>query len=214
MARRIKEPKIARRKGSLDTRPNILIVCEGQNTEPGYFKMFRLASAKVEVVGTGYNTLSLVKRAIVLKNKHNYTQVWCVFDKDEHHNFNNAINKAKANGIKVAYSNQAFEYWFILHFDDHQGGQMHRSLYHKKINTILAPFKLTYAGKRGKIVSNDFYDLMMSADRKYHKKRVHLAIERAKRNYNKLDHTNPATEESSTTVFMLVEELLKYTPTY
>jgi hypothetical protein len=37
-----------------------------------------------------------------------------------------------------------------------------------------------------------------------------LAIMRAKRNFNRLDHSNPAKEESSTTVFRLVEELLKY----
>jgi hypothetical protein len=40
--------------------------------------------------------------------------------------------------------------------------------------------------------------------------RVELAIKRAERNYNQLDHSNPAAEESSTTVFRLVEELLKY----
>jgi hypothetical protein len=43
------------------------------------------------------------------------------------------------------------------------------------------------------------------------RKRIDLAIDRAERNYNHFDHINPALEESSTTVFRLVRELLKYT---
>jgi hypothetical protein len=42
------------------------------------------------------------------------------------------------------------------------------------------------------------------------KNRVHLAIERAERIYNRLDHTSPATEESSTTVHTLVKHLLEF----
>lgn len=79
--------------------------------------------------------------------------------------FNNAIQIAEANNFGVAYSNQAFEYWIILHFNDHQGGGLDRR---------------------------------------------DLAIERAKRNYDFFGHSNCASEESSTTVFKLVEELLKY----
>jgi hypothetical protein len=43
------------------------------------------------------------------------------------------------------------------------------------------------------------------------KERKTLAIERAKRNFAFFDQTNPAKEESSSTVFRLVEELMKYT---
>jgi len=45
----------------------------------------------------------------------------------------------------------------------------------------------------------------------YNKKRIDLAIFRAKRNYNLLSHSSPALEESSTTVFRLVEMLLNFT---
>jgi hypothetical protein len=37
-----------------------------------------------------------------------------------------------------------------------------------------------------------------------------LAINRAKKIYDSYDHKNPVKEESSTTVFMLVEELIKF----
>jgi len=105
--------------------------------------------------------------------------------------------------MKVAYSNQAFEYWLILHFDDHQGGGMHRDLYCDKINNHLSPFGLHFDCDR-KEVTDDIFDLMISEGRQ------EQAINRARRNYNRFDHHSPATEESSTTVFLLVEEMMKY----
>jgi hypothetical protein len=60
------------------------------------------------------------------------------------------------------------------------------------------------------MVDYSFFDLLMDLDPQTGKQRVLLAIERAKRIYNRLDHHSPAMEESSTTVFRLVEELLKY----
>ncbi|MBK7669316.1 MAG: RloB domain-containing protein [Sphingobacteriaceae bacterium] len=106
----------------------MLIYCEGKNTEPSYFKHFKLASVTINSFGEGKNTLSLVERAKQIydeskKNK-KYDAVWCVFDADpkpdnpnQLKNFNAAVVKAKKYGFKVAYSNQAFlniGYYFIL----------------------------------------------------------------------------------------------------
>lgn len=62
-----------------------------------------------------------------------------------------------------------------------------------------------------KIISVDFFDVLVGIDHKSRRLRVDLAIERAERIYNGLDHHSPAREESSTTVFRLVRELIKYT---
>jgi len=212
--------KTARRKGSLATRsevvvplkPKLLIVCEGQNTEPSYFKQFRLSSAEIVAVGTGFNTVSLVNEAIRLSNLKEYDETWCVFDKDDFtaHNFNNAIRLAEGNNLKVAYSNQAFEYWLILHFIDHQGGGMHRWNYNDKINECLKAYGVGYDGKNSKLVSSDLFDIMMAKDPTTKKRCVHLAIERARRNYDQLNHISPAKEESSTTVFKLVQKILEH----
>ena len=197
---------------SIIEKPTILIVCEGQNTEPSYFNKFKLSSATVKSIGEGHNTLSLVKRAIILSQRKAYDQVWCVFDKDdfEDDDFNSAINLANHNSFGVAYSNQAFEYWIILHFNDHQGGGITRNLYDKLINKYLKPFDLKYDGKKSKIISDDIFDVLESIEKKSGKARRILAIERAKRNCQLLNHRNPAKEESSTAVFKLVEELDKY----
>ena len=206
------EPNLERTVAELIEKPLLLIVCEGKNTEPSYFNQFRVSSAIVKPVGEGYNTLSLVNRAIQLANQAKYDQVWCVFDKDDFSetDFNSAIQKAQAKEFGVAYSNQSFEYWLILHFDDHQGGGMHRNDYNAKINKLLRPFNVIYDGDGSKVITENFFELLDGPDEKSGKKRVDLAIERAERNYNRFDHLNPAQEESSTTVFKLVKELLKY----
>lgn len=211
-ALRRKEPSLERPVAELTEKPSILIVCEGENTEPSYFNQFRITSAKVKSVGEGYNTISLVNRALALSQQGNYDQVWCVFDKDDFNDsdFNSAIQIAVANNFGVAYSNQSFEYWLILHFNDHQGGGMHRDSYNDKINEHLKPFKVTYDGNGTKLIEEDFFELLDGIDDKTSRKRAELAIDRAERNYNHFDHTNPAREESSTTVFRLVRELLKY----
>ncbi|GAB2622451.1 hypothetical protein GCM10027035_17790 [Emticicia sediminis] len=210
--KRRSEPILDRPLAELIEKPLILIVCEGENTEPSYFNQFRLSSATVKPVGEGYNTLSLVQRAIQLANEKRYDQVWCVFDRDDfpEGDFNDAIQLAEAQNFNVAYSNQSFEYWLILHFDDHQGGGMHRKDYNNKINELLKPYNVTYDGNNSKKVSADFFELLDGIDTKTNTKRIQLAISRASRTFKQFDHTNPAREESSTTVFRLAEELLKY----
>lgn len=214
------EPKLERSKPAIEEKPIILIVCEGKNTEPSYFRQFKLSTVKIRPLGTGFNTLSLVKNAIKLSKKGNYEKTWCVFDKDDFNDndFNKAIKLAKEKKFGVAYSNQAFEYWIILHFEDHQGGNLHRDSYNEKINTYLNPTNIVYDGNGSKIITKEFFEFLESVDTKYSNSlknktittRRDLAIKRAKAIYNKLNHKSPAKEESSTTVFKLVEELIKY----
>lgn len=210
--RRRGEPRLERLEPAREEKPVILIVCEGENTEPSYFNQFRLASAKVKALGSGNNTMSLVTQAISLSQQGNYDQVWCVFDKDQFpaHSFDNAIRKAEANGFRVAYSNQSFEYWLILHFEDHQGGAMHRSQYDGTINKYIRPLGGVYDGQGNKIISTKFFDILMGVDTSTKKARVALAIERAKRNCTNWCDCSPSSSESSTKVFELVEEMMKY----
>lgn len=203
------QQNLERAEPTIVEKPTILIVCEGQNTEPSYFNQFRLSTATVVSIGEGYSTDSLVRRAEELSRGRLYDQVWCVFDADPtpdnpHHsvNFNRAVQLAEANGFGVAYSNQAFEYWLILHFNDHQGGKMDRAAYNDTLNKLLRPFSISYDGKGCKRITEELFDVL--------DERNQLAITRAKRIYDQFDHSNPAMEESSTTVFRLVEELLKY----
>ena len=124
---------LSRRQGIREVKQSFLIVCEGENTEPDYFKAFRMTAATVKAVGEAMNTLSLVNKAISIREaektkKKFYDQCWVVFDKDDFpaKDFNQAIQHAEKNGFHVAYRNQAFEYWFLLHFNPYKG-PIHRN---------------------------------------------------------------------------------------
>ncbi len=128
----------------------ILIVCEGKKTEKYYFDAFETNKKLIEVkvLGAGRNKDSLVEYAIELKidaelRNEKYAEVWCVFDRDSYpidsrdkHKFNMAIRIAKNNQIKTAYSNDAFEIWYILHFNYHQTAWS-RDLYKNKLTELL-----------------------------------------------------------------------------
>lgn len=210
--KRRSEPDLTRATPYKLEKPVILIVCEGQNTEKSYFDQFRLTSARLITLGKGYNTVSLVNEALRLSHEKTYDKVWCVFDKDDFsaNDFNSAIQIATANGFGVAYSNQAFEYWLILHFEDHQGGPLPRTDYGDKLNGYINSLGANYEADTSKRVSEELFELLEAPDPKTGTVRRILAISRAKKIYAKYNHASPATEESSTTVFALVEEIMKY----
>lgn len=104
----------------------VLIVCEGEKTEPYYFKNLmsieKLSSVNISVIsGNGSDPVSVVDTAIKEREKQAeylpFNTVYCVIDRDKHPNFNQAIDKANANGIKIIASYPSFEYWYICHFN-------------------------------------------------------------------------------------------------
>ena len=77
-------------------------------------------------------------KSIANKSGNNYEQVWIVMDKDDFppENFNRALDLAKQDDMRVAYSNQAFELWFLLHFSFVNTG-MSRVAYRQKLTELL-----------------------------------------------------------------------------
>lgn len=188
-----------RRKAFLrEPRERILIVCEGERTEPQYFKAFQLTNVKI--VGTGYNTDSLVNYSLELqneaiKNKEKFDQVWCVFDRDSFpsQNYNNAFIIAAQNGISIAYSNEAFELWYLLHHHYYDSA-LSRTDYISKLDGLF--------GYRYQKNSPNIYEDLKS--------KQHIAIRNAEKLL--LHHTadNPERNNPSTTVHLLVNELNKW----
>ncbi|MCK5796835.1 MAG: RloB domain-containing protein [Deltaproteobacteria bacterium] len=121
----------------------MLIVCEGDRTEPYYFKAFEARNGNVvDVRGLGMNTLSLVRRATELRDEGGYVedgdQVWVVMDRDSFpaEQFNAALALAKNERVKVAWSNEAFELWYLLHFDYHDAA-LSRKTYKDRLTARL-----------------------------------------------------------------------------
>lgn len=147
-----------RKQGTRDQIVRFLIVCEGKKTEPNYFRALiddcksqnngakidrqRTKVSLVTKIGEGaVGTGNLVKKAKKLKDEYkrkqqiHFDRVWLVFDKDEFTDFNKAIEDAKKEKMKCAWSNGAFELWFLLHF---QGGVEGKCKdYVNKIESIL-----------------------------------------------------------------------------
>lgn len=191
------EGRRGRRPAKRKPRTSFLIVCEGSRTEPNYFKGFRLPAKVADIRGIGANTVSLVNKAIILRGQGNYDSVWCVFDRDSFplQNFNAALQLAAQNDIKVAYSNQAFEIWYLLHFHYHNVA-LHRTLYSKKLEVeIDRPYQKN---------DPEMYDLLRG--------RMDDAIRNARQLLTTYDPHNPAKDNPCTTVHLLVEELKKNLP--
>ena len=175
--------------------PRILIVCEGERTEPDYFSQFKVTTT---VKGEAMNTLSQVERTIFLRDEdRRFDQVWCVFDLDSFpkQNFEKAIQLAKKENIRVAYSNEAFELWYVLHFDYLQS-QVDRRQY---ITILESRLGIGYS-------KNDrtIYERLLS--------RQPQAIANAERllEEHHLHHLYSSDKKPSTTVHELVLELNKY----
>lgn len=116
-----------RKEGTREMKVRFLIVCEGKKTEPFYFEALVDANSSVvrdvNIAGQGMATIALVNQAqqireeLELRNKTRFDRVWVVFDKDSFPDFNQAITKAKRLGMHVAWTNEAFELWYYLHFE-------------------------------------------------------------------------------------------------
>lgn len=185
---RLKRPQNVR-----TLRKRFLIVCEGERTEPNYFEAFRVPKDVYDVVGAGDNTLSLVRKAIEYKQKGDYDQVWVVMDKDDFPigNFNNALSLAEKKGIEVAYSNEAFELWYLLHFDFHNSA-IPRSTYKQRLSS-----RLGFEYKK-----NDPHIYEVLEDKQS------VAIQNAKRLLDEYgDEHRPAYDNPSTRVHLLVDAL-------
>ncbi|MHC5933140.1 RloB family protein [Nostoc sp.] len=186
-----------RKVNTREVKQRFLIVCEGAKTEPNYFRSFRVPKnvAEIDVQGLGENPSKLVQSANELNNQEDYDQVWCVFDRNSWttEDFNNAIKNADAHGFKVAYSNEAFELCYVLHFEFLNTG-IPRSDYLRKLTSL---FGRTYQKN-----SETIYDELFE--------KQSIAIRNAENLLKQYAPHIPATDNPSTTVHLLVQELNKF----
>lgn len=112
---RIKHPRVFKKR--------VLIVCEGKKTEPNYLKEFvdKHKLHNVKIVGSGTTPSKVITCAMEKKNNEielgeGFDEIFCVFDRDNHSDFESACQKAKQLNFTLIRSNPCFEYWLILHF--------------------------------------------------------------------------------------------------
>jgi hypothetical protein len=136
---RNRDRRPGRRAPSRDPKPTILIVTEGERTEPEYFRGFVSAYRNPRVTiqvapehGVPRTLVEIAKRrkngaledaAREKDDNLAFDSVWCVFDMDEHPQVGEAKEMARDNGIDLAISNPCFELWLLLHFRENPGMQ-------------------------------------------------------------------------------------------
>lgn len=123
------ESILKRKKPVIPSRDSILIVCEGAVTEPKYLEsvksIYGISSAQVKVTGEecGSSPKSIVEYAKEESKNGYFDKVYCVFDKDKHESFNEAIaqigsleKSKKRPSFRAIVSNPCFEIWLLIHF--------------------------------------------------------------------------------------------------
>jgi hypothetical protein len=155
--------------------------------------------AQIIPVGTGMNTDSLVGEAIVLASKaissrQPYSEIWCVFDRDSFPpaNYQRAFEMARSNNFRVAWTNEAFEFWYLLHFN-YCDTALGRDAY----STKLIQSGLAY----------DKSDTAIYEKIKEHQARALKFASRLERHWNEMGERFPERQNPSTGVHKLVEFL-------
>ena len=130
-------PASLRRRGpTREPKQRFTIICEGQNTEPAYFRALQatIQDARIELViaHVGSMAMTIAQKAVALTKQmkkdrrrrgktDSYEEkdtIWAVFDRDEQPRFDEAVGLCTAHGVGVARSNPCFELWLILHKAD------------------------------------------------------------------------------------------------
>ncbi len=197
------------------------IFCEGEQTEPQYFKGFKRLiednpiyrdMVLIEIEPCAAETMRVISIAekYVIKNNIEKGQIWCVYDKDSFpvRDFNGVVDRAEQlsrENIELQYhaawSNECIEFWFLLHFSYYIANN-YRTEY---ISFLNAKFMELGLGKYRKNMENIFDILLEKGNPK-------LAIRYAKRIIEEGKGKTPAEIAPGTKVFELVEELTKYLP--
>lgn len=190
-----------------------LIVTEGTETEPQYFRAIRDVinqqyrdKIQLDIFGEGDNTLSLFEKAKrrALENPNGYKHVWVIYDTDDfpadHINRTAELceqNSTAETQFHAIWSNQCIELWYLLHFNFFHS-DIHRKEYWPKLTEWLASMG---AGEYAKGRADMYAVLRPFMD---------IAIANAK----KLDAINagrtPAASAPGTKVYELIEKLKPY----
>ena len=121
-----------------------------------------------------------------------FDEVWCVFDRDDHERFREAIDMARGNGLELAVSNPSFELWILLHLRE-SPGERHRDDIRRMLRDVHLP---TY----DKAIDERIFDVLRPG--------IPDAVRRARRLAEEAAQLDEDPFKNPTTgVFLLLESL-------
>ncbi len=195
-----------------------LIVCEDEKTEPYYFDMFAhefpQETVFIRTIGTGKKPKGIVEQAMIerekfaLEAKKSINEVWVVFDKDDEGNNETTLANFKAawaiahqQNLNIAFSNEVFELWILLHFVEIDAtGPMPRTEVYALLEAAIQalPTKRSFTYHHGK---TEIIDILGVAGDEA------KAIDRAEKLLIEQQGKEPIDANPSTTVHVLVKRL-------
>lgn len=208
-----KTPGKKQRKKKRTAEPaSYFIGTEGTKTEVIYFQAIagyliqefsgyegRIEVPTMTVEGIGASNFRLIQDVedYLRSDPRLFEHVWVVFDKDDIplDYFDNSIQQAESKGYRVAWTNDSFELWYLLHFEYLQSG-ITREQYTEKLTAHLRQNGLPKYEKNNIV---EMFDILLSKK------------ETAIRNANKLEKgfgsEPPSKRNPCTAVHHLVKEL-------
>lgn len=120
---------IKRQRQMRESYDKVLIVCEGEKTEPHYLTAVRdhfgLSQANIKIDpdsdSSPTSVVAYAKELIASNKSDPFDHVYCVIDRDRHADFQRAVDqvnafRSKDTKLHLIVSNPCFEYWILLHF--------------------------------------------------------------------------------------------------
>jgi hypothetical protein len=154
---------LARKKPKRPPYPRVLIVTEGEKTEPQYFdevrKTLRIAAAHIAIADSRYGTqprqvVDYAADQFGERGKE-FDAVFAVFDRDDHRTYHDALEacpRAKLRNderrqitLHAIPSNPCFELWLLLHYEDIQH-LFHRDEIYRKLKQHIPDYEKGLVG--------------------------------------------------------------------
>ncbi|MEU5169923.1 RloB family protein [Streptomyces mutomycini] len=110
-----------------DTRAQrvLYVGCEGESTEPDYLNYLNerfgdgiLTGGRRFRIQPVYakNGLTPARVVAAVQAKAEEDEAWALFDRDQHHDIPEALERAAEKGTEVCFSHPSFDLWLLLHF--------------------------------------------------------------------------------------------------
>lgn len=205
-------------------RPDVIIACEDIASSPEYFRQIvqqlradRQVTPDSLVIARHTNTHPTGVLADLQAHKttqgktyRQFTHKWIVIDRDvemgqgnghAEQDFNDALVHSRKAGVNVAYANDCFELWYLLHFEAVTSEMlrtevMPRVIAHLKRFDARLFAALDNQNIKGVEMTKRIFDALLPKQNE--------AIVRAQRLLESYDGHNPAKDNPSTTVHYLV----------
>lgn len=222
-----------------------IIFCEDEVSEYIYFKWFETSLIKINIINKQKSMMSNVVKAINYYQNNQFLiqedgkymiesegiEVWCVYDRDletdanliqeKNIEFNLSISTASDTGINVAWSNDAFELWILLHFLEvnplniltkerkyyyDQLTEIFKNLPNPNIDLQKALIHASFNYKKDLKQKNNFKDIV----RPIILPKTNIAIQRAKALFEyHIQEQNYYNKKPCTLVYKLIERIIE-----